>query len=97
MATITILRERALAQTTELAAQLQAALSSRVVLEQAKGVLAERIGLSVDDAFRVLRRYARDHNQRLDDVSRAVIDNTVDAAAMLGSAVLIEPGRTAAD
>jgi len=105
MATITILRERAFVETTDLAAQLQTALSSRVILEQAKGVLAERGGLSVDDAFRKLRKYARDRNLRLDDVSRAIIDNTIDPSAILGAAdgrapgvpTPIEPGRTTAD
>jgi hypothetical protein len=105
MATITILRERAFVETTDLAAQLQTALSSRVILEQAKGVLAERGGLSVDDAFRKLRKYARDRNLRLDDVSRAIIDHTIDPSAILGAAdgrapgapTPIEPGRTTAD
>jgi GAF domain-containing protein len=83
MTTITILRERALAETTKLATQLQTALTSRVVLEQAKGVLAERGGVSVDEAFKILRKYARDHNAKLDDVSRAVVANAADVVIVL--------------
>jgi GAF domain-containing protein len=83
MATITILQERALRESEELAAQLQVALVSRVVLEQAKGVLAERGGLAMEDAFQALRKFARDGNRRLHDVSRGIIDGTVDANAVL--------------
>jgi GAF domain-containing protein len=85
MATITILQERALRESEEVAAQLQVALVSRVVLEQAKGVLAERGELNMDDAFQVLRKYARDHNQRLQDVSRGIVQGTVDATVVLAS------------
>jgi GAF domain-containing protein len=85
MATITILQERALRESEEVAAQLQVALVSRVVLEQAKGVLAERGDLNMDDAFQVLRKYARDHNQRLQDVSRGIVSGTVDANAVLAT------------
>ncbi|MDQ1464396.1 MAG: hypothetical protein QOC73_1337 [Actinomycetota bacterium] len=85
MATITILQERALRESEQVAAQLQVALVSRVVLEQAKGVLAERGELNMDDAFQVLRKYARDHNQRLQEVSRGIVEGTVDATAVLAT------------
>jgi GAF domain-containing protein len=85
MATITILQERALRESEEVAAQLQVALVSRVVLEQAKGVLAERGDMNMDDAFQVLRKYARDHNQRLQNVSRGIVSGTVDASAVLAT------------
>jgi GAF domain-containing protein len=85
MATITILQERALRESEQVAAQLQVALVSRVVLEQAKGVLAERGNLNMDDAFQVLRKFARDHNQRLHDVSRGIVEGAVDATAVLGT------------
>jgi len=53
---------------------LQTALDSRIVIEQAKGMLAERHKIGVDTAFEGLRRYARDHNQRVADLARAIVD-----------------------
>lgn len=73
IATISILQERAVKEARVLAEQLQGALNSRVVIEQAKGVLAERAQLNLDDAFKVLRAYARNSNRRLHDVATAVI------------------------
>ena len=55
------------------AEQLQEALNTRLIIEQAKGVLAATRETSVDDAFHTLRKYARDHNARIHDVARAVI------------------------
>jgi ANTAR domain/GAF domain len=54
-------------------AQLNAALTSRVVVEQAKGVLAQTAGLDMDEAFTVLRRYAREHHEGLSEVAAAVV------------------------
>jgi GAF domain-containing protein len=85
MATITILHERALRESEHVAAQLQTALVSRIVIEQAKGVLAERGDLTMDDAFQVLRKHARDHNLRLHDVARGIVERTIDVNAMLGA------------
>jgi len=65
-----------------LAEQLQGALNSRVIIEQAKGYLAARSDTDLDVAFKVIRRYARDHNQRLRDVAEAVVAGRLD----LGSA-----------
>jgi PAS domain S-box-containing protein len=56
-----------------LAEQLQTALTTRVVIEQAKGMVAATRGIGVDDAFQVLRKHARDHNARLHDVAAAVV------------------------
>jgi PAS domain S-box-containing protein len=53
--------------------QLETALTSRIVIEQAKGMLAERRGTSVEEAFQVLRKHARDHNASLQDVATAVV------------------------
>src|SRR5207244_2028393 len=77
VATIGILQQRALQEARVLAEQLQSALNSRVVIEQAKGVLAERAQVNLDDAFGMLRGYARNHNSRLRDVAEAVITGTV--------------------
>jgi GAF domain-containing protein len=53
--------------------QLQQALDTRLIIEQAKGVLAAQREITVDDAFQALRRYARERNTRIHDVSRAVV------------------------
>jgi GAF domain-containing protein len=74
-ATIGLLHERNLRRSEILSEQLQAALSSRVIIEQAKGKLAERHGIEMDIAFTTLRLYARDHNVRLSDLSQAFIDS----------------------
>ena len=57
-----------------LAAQLQHALDSRIVIEQAKGVLAERHGVSVNVAFDLLRASARSRQRKLHDLAQAVVD-----------------------
>jgi AmiR/NasT family two-component response regulator len=59
------------------------ALNSRVVIEQAKGVLFERLKLDMHDAFGTLRSYARRTNRRLSDVARDVIDDRLDTAVLL--------------
>ena len=61
---------RELEQRTE---QLERALESRIVIEQAKGVLAERLAVPVDDAFALLRGAARSAQTRLHDVAREVV------------------------
>jgi ANTAR domain-containing protein len=57
------------------ASQLQEALDSRVVIEQAKGILAERYRIDVEDAFRLLRRAARSNRMRIHDLAARVIDS----------------------
>jgi transcriptional regulator with GAF, ATPase, and Fis domain len=73
VATIGILHERFLREQHDLADQLQAALTSRITIEQAKGVIAEQRGVDVDDAFTVLRAFARRHGRRLADVAGDVV------------------------
>lgn len=58
--------------------QLDAALRSRVVIEQAKGFLAARHAMSPDDAFAALRRHARSNRLLIRDVARAVVEGTLD-------------------
>jgi GAF domain-containing protein len=77
VATIGILQQRAVQEARVLAEQLQSALNSRVVIEQAKGVLAERAQVNLDDAFGMLRAYARKHNARLREVAESVIAGSV--------------------
>jgi GAF domain-containing protein len=76
IATIGILQERAVHQQELVASQLQVALTSRVMIEQAKGVLAERLQISPDEAFVQLRRYARSHNHPLTELAADVIRGT---------------------
>jgi len=76
VATIGILQERALRQQEVVAGQLQVALNSRVLIEQAKGALAERLRVTPDEAFVILRRYARDHNHPLTQLAGDVIRGT---------------------
>ena len=74
VATIGILSERAINRGEVLNEQLQTALTSRVVIEQAKGVLAQLGDLTMDAAFGALRRFARDHNLRLSELARQVVE-----------------------
>jgi GAF domain-containing protein len=76
IATIAILQERLVKEREVLASQLQTALDSRVVIEQAKGVLAERLGFDMDTAFSTLRDAARRTNRRLSEVAREVVDTS---------------------
>src|SRR6266516_4832595 len=86
LATLSILQHQASAESQRLNEQLSAALTSRVVIEQAKGVISERTGLHLDQAFARLRSYARNHNLRLTDVAQAAIDGTLDPLAWAPSA-----------
>ena len=62
-------------QLEQLNGQLQQALSSRVLLEQAKGIIAEHHGITVDAAFTVMRKHARDHNTGLRAVAQSVVED----------------------
>jgi transcriptional regulator with GAF, ATPase, and Fis domain len=73
VATIGLLQERSIRHQEILTEQLQTALNSRVVIEQAKGLVAERLGVDMQGAFAALRGYARGRNLKLSDVARAVI------------------------
>ncbi|MFI5664428.1 ANTAR domain-containing protein [Streptomyces sp. NPDC051684] len=70
----TLTLQRELGESQVLAGQLEHALSSRVLVEQAKGILAARSGQSLDEAFAVLRGYARSHQRKLADVAREVTE-----------------------
>jgi hypothetical protein len=75
VATIGLLQERSIRNQEILTEQLQTALNSRVIIEQAKGLVAERYGMDMEGAFAALRGYARSHNLKLSDVARSVIEN----------------------
>jgi len=76
VATISLLHERSMRHSDTLNEQLQTALNSRVIIEQAKGKLAERLGVDTDQAFSLLRDRARTSNRRLSDLARAFVDGT---------------------
>jgi AmiR/NasT family two-component response regulator len=76
VATISLLHERSMRRSDTLNEQLQTALNSRVLIEQAKGKLAERLHLDMDQAFGLLRDFARARNLRLSDVAQAFIDGS---------------------
>jgi len=78
IATIGILQERLIRDQNVLTTQLESALQSRVVIEQAKGVVAERNRIDVDEAFRLIRTYSRSSNRRLGDVAREIIAGNSD-------------------
>ncbi|MET7991730.1 GAF and ANTAR domain-containing protein [Amycolatopsis sp. NPDC005232] len=82
-ATIGILQARAIRGGEVLSGQLQSALSSRVIIEQAKGVLSVSGRLSMADAFTVLRRYSRSNNARLSEVARSLAERELDPAVVL--------------
>jgi GAF domain/ANTAR domain len=63
--------------------QLRSALTHRIVVEQAKGFLRERLDISVDEAFSLLRRYARTHGDHLTDVARQLMANPSSRPALL--------------
>jgi AmiR/NasT family two-component response regulator len=72
---------RAISRTREVNEQLNRALVSRVVIEQAQGMVAERAGLTLEDAFVRMRCDARSNRLRLTDVARQAIDGTLEEAA----------------
>ncbi|MFC9916826.1 GAF and ANTAR domain-containing protein [Agromyces binzhouensis] len=77
VATIGILQERSLRDSTLVADQLQRALDSRVIIEQAKGVIAAQTGVDMHTAFTILRDYARHHQLKLSTVAEEVAERAL--------------------
>jgi transcriptional regulator with GAF, ATPase, and Fis domain len=75
VAVIGLLQERAIRCGEILTEQLQRALTSRILIEQAKGIVAQARGVSPDDAFHLIRHYARSHSRRLSDVAGSIVTN----------------------
>lgn len=86
VAGIALVAQRLAAERKQLAEQLQHALDSRVVIEQCKGMLAAAGGLGMDEAFRSLRRYARDNNLGLTAVAESVATRALHPGVLLGHA-----------
>ncbi|MCW2568864.1 MAG: hypothetical protein JWN54_2961 [Mycobacterium sp.] len=76
VATIGLIQARSIRLRETLAEQLQTALNSRIVIEQAKGVIAERRSLDMEESFSLLRGTARSGNRRLSELARAVVDGS---------------------
>jgi GAF domain-containing protein len=81
LATISVIQQGAAAESQRVNEQLSHALASRIVIEQAKGVVFERTGVDMAEAFSRLRSYARSHNLRLAEVARATVDGSIDPKA----------------
>lgn len=86
VAGVALVTNKATADQIVINTQLQTALNSRVVLEQAKGVLAHSGNLDVEQAFTMLRGYARDHNLRLKDIAGAVVSRELPTGQVLDHA-----------
>jgi transcriptional regulator with GAF, ATPase, and Fis domain len=86
VATIGILQQRSIHRSSVLAEQLQGALNSRIVIEQAKGFIAQQHGIDFGVAFAAMRKYARDRNLKLGEVALAVTRRELDPRGLL------EPG-----
>jgi AmiR/NasT family two-component response regulator len=80
-----LLHERTTRETEAVVTQLQGALNSRVVIEQAKGMLAAKLNLSVEDAFGLLRCHARNRNRLLSEVAREVVEAEVEPEELAGA------------
>jgi len=83
VATIGILQQRSLSQASSLAEQLQLALSSRISVEQAKGVIAEYAGVDMGVAFEALRSYSRSRRVKLSAVAEAITSRSLEPGAVI--------------
>lgn len=86
IATIGILQERALNDAQVVTSRLETALESRIVIEQAKGVIAEHNRVTTDTAFTVLRTYTRSHNRGLSQVAHDIVEGTLAVDALTAPA-----------
>ena len=83
VASVALVNEKAAGDRATVNSQLQHALTSRIVVEQAKGVIAQAGGLEMGEAFTVLRRYARDHGRKLSEVASEVVHRELPQEALL--------------
>lgn len=86
VASVAIIADKVATDRAAVNEQLQIALRSRVIIEQAKGLLSQLGDLDMEQAFSVLRRYARDHNERLSDLGRKLITREIAGRTVLAHA-----------
>jgi AmiR/NasT family two-component response regulator len=77
VATLSFMQERAIREAAVVNEQLQQALNSRVLIEQAKGVIAHTSGVDMEEAFRLLRNHARAHNEALHETASRIADRSL--------------------
>jgi len=77
VATIGVLQHRALDEANQASSSLQVALTSRIRVEQAKGIIAERSNVAIDDSFELLRHYARSHQTPISQIAAGVIEGSL--------------------
>ena len=80
IAAVALIQERALREHNLLIEQLQTALNSRVIIEQAKGMLAEYLTVTVDEAFLLIRTYTRNRNRKLAEVANEIVERRLTSA-----------------
>lgn len=85
IATIGILQERVIRDRNAVAGQLELALESRIVIEQAKGIVAEHLKIDVDGAFDLVRRFTRSHNRLLSETARQIVEGTITPADLVAT------------
>lgn len=83
MAAIALIQERERRDGNALAGQLQTALDSRILIEQAKGMLAKHFTMSMDSVFALIRRYARDRNLKVADVAVGIVSGEITIQALI--------------
>ncbi len=86
VAAVALVAARAAADRNALTAQLQQALNSRVIIEQAKGFLSQYANLDVEHSFTILRKFSRDRNRRLTDVALQLLNRELPADIVLAHA-----------
>lgn len=94
ISTISILSQRSLREGEILAGQLQSALTSRITIEQAKGMLSARLRMPMEDAFAAIRDHARSNHERLSDVARRITEGDEATLSALTGEGSSEPSTT---
>lgn len=93
VATIGILQDRISRENTILADQLHRALDSRILVEQAKGMIAHALTINIDDAFSLLRAYARANGLTIRDVAEGVSERTIATQSLVLAYSATRPAR----